>query len=81
MPTAANRDDLEERAELFAGMVRVGAYLPVLSSILEGAGLIQSKFWRFGAYALIAVLGLIVSADAALLPRFEEYSPVRNLRT
>jgi len=80
LPTAASRDELEARAELFASMVRVGAYFPFFSSMLDDAEKIQSKFWRYGAYALIGVIGFFVSADAMLLPRFEDF-PSRNLRT
>jgi hypothetical protein len=71
----ATASDLESRAETFAGAVRAMGYVNAWKPMIEGIPDIKSGWVRFGAFALVSVLVVVVSFSCLLLPRWEDRLP------
>ena len=69
---AASREDLEDRAEQFACMVRASLAGEMTVGWLEQAEQVERKWLRYGAYLLCVVGGLAVIASCILLPKLED---------
>ena len=80
---AANPEDLEKRAELFACLVRSHLAQKTMFVWLEHVGHVEKKWLRYGAYVLTALGGIAMIVGCFLLPVFEdqasEYRRQRSL--
>jgi hypothetical protein len=69
---AATPEDLEERAELFACLVRSHLAQRTMFVWLEQVGHVERKWVRYGAYLLTVLGGLAMLVGCFLLPVFED---------
>ena len=69
---AATPQDLEERAELFACLVRSHLAQKTMFVWLEQVGHVEKKWLRYGAYLLTVLCGIAMLVGCFLLPAFED---------
>jgi hypothetical protein len=69
---AANSEDIEERAELFACLVRSHLAQKTIFVWLEHIGYVEKKWLRYGAYFLTVLGGIAMIVGCFLLPAFED---------
>jgi len=69
---AASRDDLEQRAEHFACLVRSSLVREMMVSWLQQSTTVEKKWLRYGAYILSILGGFAMFLGCVLLPMFED---------
>jgi len=82
-PTANERSAREDRAETFASCVEKDIFGDMLKGVFQAAAEIGSKWKRWGAFLLLALLGIAGLFSITMLPAFEEQildADSRNLR-
>ena len=69
---AVNQDDLEQRAELFACLVRSDLSQNLMFVGLKHVEQVERKWLRYGLYAITVLVGVAMVVSCYLLPVFED---------
>jgi hypothetical protein len=73
-----NKEDLEQRAEGFATLVRMKALQGTLTSFIEGLSEITSTHWAIAAFAPTAAGALVCLLGCAYFPQLERLADAQS---